>query len=627
MLSAFLAMGVMTFSLVLYGESFYIDQDDRGMKVLRGILQVALAIFSAPVFLLLGIPMLRGALLDLRAGLFRMDGLITLATLAAYSLSIWHTIVGEGAVYYETATMVLVLVMFGRRLEARARVQGSNAAALLADLLPDVAQRLSHGDTVTEIPIDDLARDDHVQIAPGDRVPADVRVLSGNSAVTSSHITGEFTPREVERGDEIPAGSINGTGTLTAVVVATAKGGSFERIRRLLDRPLDDVAAFRVADRMAGYLGVMALLFAVVGCVWAAQTSDSGAVISVLLSTLLVACPCSLGLATPLAYRAARATLARGGILVHDGAALEKMADINRVLLDKTGTLTLNQGKLALAEGTPLAFQRLGCLVGHSNHHLSLAAQAGTTPPDALKVTPGRGVEGEIEGTLCRAGSPRWMDELGQTWSTELTQERHELGADGATMVAVAWDGRVQGIAFLEQRLADGARATLSRLKQLSLHPQVISGDHSGAVSQIGEQTGIEAFGEMTPEMKVEFLRQRQDEGEVVMAVGDGLNDAPFLQQADVGVVVSGATEATRSRASVELLRDDLLGLTRLIEVARRLRKVVRGNMLWAVAYNLVALTLAASGRLHPLAAVVLMILSSLVVSYRSYGLLTEADA
>ncbi len=626
MLSAFFAMGVMTFSLVLYGESFYIAQDDRGMDALRGILQWGLALFSLPVFLMLGLPMLRGASQDLRAGLFRMDGLITLATLAAYSLSLWHTIQGAGDVYYETATMVLVLVMFGRRLEARARAQGNDAAQLLAELLPAIAHRATCGEGTLDCSVEDLERNETVHILPGERVPADVVVLEGQSAVTASHINGEFTPREVGSGDAIPAGAINGVGTLLARVEEPVTGGSFERIRELLDAPLDDVRAFRIADRMAAYLGLMALGFAIVGCIWAAQSQDVGVVVSVVLSTLLVACPCSLGLATPLAYRAARASLARGGILVHEGAVLERVADVDRVLLDKTGTLTKSEGHLELATGTQEAFDRLGSLVRHSNHHLSAAVTCANHTPGALTVIPGRGVQGTIEGDVCKAGSPVWMDELGLTWPDELTASRQRLSSDGATMVAVSWGDSVHGIACLEQRLMDGARGALERMKKLALAPQMISGDHEGAAKQTGDALGIKASGGMTPDMKVNFLKERQSAGEVVMAVGDGLNDAPLLHHADVGVVVAGGTGATRSRASVELLRDDLHGLVRLIDVGQRLRRVVRGNILWAVIYNLVALTLAATGHLHPLAAVVLMIASSLVVSFRSYGLLSEGE-
>ncbi len=620
--SAFLAMGVMTFSLVLYGESVYGAEKDTAMDAVRAIGRLALALFSLPVFLLLGIPLLRGAWLDLRAGAIRMDGLITIATLAAYALSVRNSFANEGEVYYETATMVLVLVTFGRRLEAASRVKGRDAATELARLLPERAHRIEAAATI-DIDPKELRSGDLVRVLPGEAAPADLVVVTGESEVRAAHVTGEFRPAAASPGHELPAGALNGTGVLEARVLRPAEEGSLGRIRRLLDSPLGTSRFIRLADRLAGRLALVAIVVAIVGGLRAARLENLGAGIEVALSVLLVACPCALGLATPLAFRAMRAALARRGVLVRDSAALEAAAEVGHALLDKTGTVTESLGRLEpVAGSTDEGMARMAALVASSNHPLARAVRTDGRRPESLQVVPGAGVLGRLEGRDCRAGSPVWMDREGFVWDEGLSERRRELSASGATLVAYAEDGRVSGLAALEQSLKPGAVAAVADLRALGLGVEILSGDAPEAVRRIGEQLDLPARGGMKPEDKSARLAELHADGKKVLMVGDGLNDAPVLRSADVGVAVAEATAAARSQAGIEIMAEDLAGLPLLVRASRRLRRVALGNLGWTCVYNLGALGLAAMGKLHPLAAVSLMIISSLVVCARSYRLM-----
>ncbi len=626
--SAFLAMGVMTFSLVLYGETIYGGEADEGMAAMRAIGRMGLSLFSLPVFILLGAPLLKGAWLDLRRGAIRMDGLICLATLAAYGLSVRNTFINSGEVYFDTATMVLVLVMFGRRLEAHSRVRGRDAAEFLAELLPERAKvELPSGEFEERDP-KELQAGEIVLIGPGEAVPADVVVLSGQSEVEEAHITGEHVPRPISVSSIVHAGAVNGTGAFKARITRSADQGSMGRIRELLDSPLGMTRFMLLADRLAGYLAWISILLAGVGGTWAYMNEGVGAGVEVALSVLLVACPCALGLATPLAYRAIRASLARRGVLVSDPRALEAAAVIDQVLLDKTGTLTETVGNLVSAPGVePQKIARLFSLVGASNHPLARAVPHSEITPREIRVVPGAGVLGEIDGRPCCAGSPHWMDEQEFRWMPEMVAQRNKLAKKGSTLVAYAERGQIEALAFLEQRLRPSAIQVVADLVDRKLQPVIVSGDQAAAAQLIGDQLGIRAIGGLTPEQKLEHLKDIQTQGHRVLVMGDGLNDAPILRAADVGVAVAEGTAAARSQAGVEILDDDLAHLTFLLDAAAKLRRVAIGNVTWTVAYNILALGLAATGNLHPLAAAILMIISSMVVCTRSYGLLSYGDA
>lgn len=626
LVAAILSMGVMTFSLVLHSIDLHASGDEQGLVALVSLGRAALALLALPVLVLLAPPLAAGAAADLRNRRVRMDGLIVLGAGAAYALSLVHAWRGEGAVYFDTAAMVLVLVTFGRRLEAHARHHAATTAQALADVLPASARRLGDDDASELVDPLELAPGDRVQVAPGETVPADARVLRGRSALLTASLTGEQLPRAVGPGDEAPAGAINTDGALQLEVRRAATEGSLAHLRRLLEAPLAMAPALRTADRLAGALAALAITLALVGGLRDGLSHDAARGLRTALSVLLVACPCALGLATPLAYRAARAALARRGVLVNDAGALERAARVDHVVFDKTGTLTEPLGQLQpLAGSDAEVWRRARALIAGSGHAL---ARAVGNPERAevreLAVANGRGVSGLVDGHRLRVGRLDWvLQACAPGASRPLRAALEEAAADGATVVAVAADTELRAGACLRQQLRPSAEASLAELAALGLHAEILSGDAEPAVAALGAELGIPASGALSPEAKHELLLSRRAAGATVLMVGDGMNDAPALRLADVGVALAGGTSLARARADVELVGDDLRGLLVLLQGSHKLRATVRGNLAWTLLYNAGALALAFSGHLPPLAAVAAMIASSLVVSWRSQRLLS----
>jgi heavy metal translocating P-type ATPase len=617
-LSAFLTAAVMEFECLTYSDAVFAPDATPDVVALRNLARFAVAALTLPVVLLLGPPLARGAWADLRRGLVRMDGLIVLATVAAFVLSLWHTFTDSGDVYYETATMVLLLVTLGRRLEARARTKGRDAAAALAECLPRAAHR-GNEDVAPEA----LAPGDVVRVRPGEAVPADVVVLDGASDVRAAHLTGEELPRAVAPGDEVPAGAVNGTGELTARVVRRAADGMLGRVKELLDAPLPATRDMRLADRLAAWLAAVAVVLAVAGGARSFLADGAGAGIRTALSVLLVACPCALGIATPLAYRAMRAALAKRGVLVRDPVALETAATVDFVVLDKTGTLTdPSASRVARAAGDEASFDRMTALVAHSGHALAACVGRASTAPSSVRLFAGAGVEGVFGTARGRAGSPEWMDREGLAWDPGVGERRDELTRDGATLVAYAEDGRVRALGAVTPSLRRGAADAVTELRAAGIGVEILSGDHDAAAERAGRELGVAARGGLSPADKVRRIEELRREGRRVLMAGDGVNDAPALHAADVSVAVACGTALARSEAQVEVLGDDLRALARVVRASRDLRRTVRGNFAWSVAYNAVALAMAATGHLPPLVAVGAMIASSLAVSVRSYRLL-----
>ncbi len=617
-------MGVMTFSLVLYGEAIYATGEEAGMEAVRNLGRILLALFALPVLVLLGVPLARGAWADLRAGSVRMDGLIVIAVTAAYGLSLRNTFAGGGEIYFDTATMVLVLVTFGRRLEAHARTRGRDAADALAELLPERAHRIEAEGPDEDVLPSDLVPGDEIRVLPAERVPADALVRSGKSEAVAAHLTGESAPREVGPGDVIAAGSVNGSGVLIARVERRALEGELGRIRELLDAPLNTTRMMRTTDRLAGWLATLAIALAIIGGMRSAQIGGLGEGLRTAISVLVVACPCALGLATPLAYRAMRAALAQRGVLVRDAAAMEAAASVDHVLLDKTGTLTdLEHSHVEAEIGSESARARLRALVGHSGHPLARILRRGALVPSEVRVVAGAGVEGVIEGVHCRAGSPGWLDREGATWESDIAAARREFAERTTTLVGFEEGGRVRGLCALTQPLRPGAHDAVARLAENDRAVEILSGDRPAAAERTAVSLGVTARGGLRPEDKLTRVEELQREGACVLFAGDGANDAPALRAADVGIAMACGTALARSQAGIEVLGGDLAALPRVLDAARDLRSVVRRNLFGSVVYNGVALAFATTGQLHPLIAAAAMIISSLAVSARSYGLLT----
>jgi Cu2+-exporting ATPase len=318
-----------------------------------------------------------------------------------------------------------------------------------------------------------------------------------------------------------------------------------------------------------------------------------------------------------------RAALARRGVLVRDPVALEVAATIDFVVLDKTGTLTdPSSSRVARAAGDETSYERMTALVASSGHALAACVDRNPTPPSAVRLHAGAGVEGDFGATHGRAGSPEWMDRSGFVWDPGVGERRAALASDGATLVAYAEDGRVRALGAVTPQLRPGAADAVRELRAAGIGVEILSGDHDAATARAGRELGVDARGGLSPADKVRRIEELRGEGRRVLMAGDGVNDAPALHAADVSVAVACGTALARSQAQVEVLGDDLRAIARVVRASRDLRRTVRGNFAWSIAYNAAALAMAASGHLPPLVAVGAMIASSLAVSVRSYRLL-----
>ena len=610
-LSAFLAMGVMVFSLALYGMDAAVEEE--AAIAMRGLFRLAALMLSAPVLVLLGLPLLDAVVAARRP--LSAEVLVLCGVGAAWLVSTWSTLTDGPAVYFETATMVLVLVALGRWLDARTRTRARTSLAGLAAEREPLAARIGAGGAHGEeaVPVEALRVGDLIRVRPGETVPVDGRVRDGRSFVDRSLLTGEERGRAVAPGQEVLAGDRLVDGSIE--VEATRVHG--ERLRDEIDRLLSESVAsrprlVRVVDRVAGLFLPVVVVIAAATLVFhlRAGAGPERALLHA-LSVVLIACPCALGLATPLAFWTALGEAWRRGVLVRGAEVMERLARVRRVFLDKTGTLT--ESELVLSEvraredgrfDEAALLSAAAALEAGSEHPVARAVRRAASARESLVVPrveafralPGVGVEGTIDGVPWRL-------------------ERLRCAADDPsadTRVGVLCDGEEVGELRLAARIRADATELVDQLTARGLAPTVLTGDGRAAGAALARELGVPVEAELLPARKAEVLARAGPTGTVF--VGDGLNDAVALAAADVGVAVASASPRSLEAASVDLLRDDLRELPRLLDLARSAVWTARGNLVWAFAYNGVGLWLAAAGRLSPVFAAGAMVASSVAV-------------
>lgn len=655
-LGIFLALNVMVASWLGYSrELFGAAATAQGSDRLLPELFAYFALFlSTILLLLLGGPILRDALRPWRAtvadrgargalvsGVSGSHLLVVIGVVSAYGLSALHTVRGAGSLYFDTAAMVLVAVTLGSHLEAGAKRRAASAASRLLATLPDTVTVARPGavDGLAEIPLAELRVGDRVRVLAGEAVPVDGEVERGASRLDESSLRGESRPRTVGPGDRLLAGSINLDGQLWARAETVGEG----TVLALLERSLAEARARRpalqrIADRVAAFF-VPAVVALALG-VFAAQAWRGALAEGILrgLSVLLISCPCALGLAAPLACWHGLRRAARRGILFDGPETIERAARVDRLFFDKTGTLTLPVAALrstvtapGLARGEAL---RLAASLESSSPHpiarglLAAARAAGVavTSPEAARTVAGRGVEGRLDGRLLRLGSPRWARELG----VEISLAGDD--ADDRLAVLLMEEGRVLARFELGEELRPDAASALAELRRMGVDLAILSGDRADATRRLGERLGLPAAGGLLPEEKVARLAEARAEarhgsrsGRVAM-VGDGLNDAPVLAAADVGIALASASELAASSGNVRLTADRLAAVPQTLAIARSVRRRIALNLAWAFGFNGIGLALAAAGRLSPVFAAIAMVLSSLVVVKISSGAGRLAD-
>ncbi len=615
-IGALLAMNVMMISLLLYtGEA-----EPSSVPVFRWVM-LALA---TPAMLVLGYPFLLGAAGEVARRRFSLDTLIAVGSFTAFLVSAVNTVRGSGHVYFDTATMLPLLVTFGKVIEATAKTRTGRLVRGLETLLPGTALRLEPGGETREVPLDALQAGDHLRVRPGERLPADGRIVEGQTVIEEAAFTGEAEPRRCGPGDPVLAGTVNGAGPL---VVCAERVGEDLLLRRIIamveDARQRAAPSERLAERAASaFVPGVFLLALGAGLAWAmAAGAAKGGLVA--LAVMVVACPCAMGIATPLATALAIGRAARAGALVRGGDVLERLGTLDTVCFDKTGTLTTGhlavQRVVALDAGAS-EDDVLGWLAGlelGSEHAVARAVAAeakaraleGATP-SGVHIFPGQGIRGHVtwRGATQEAvaGTPSFVGG---------DAEAALPGDARATAVAVAWGGRARGVVFLADAPRPDAAEAVRRLQEVGVATVLLSGDRAEAASAIAGRVSIRHVeAPLRPDDKVAWLRSRAAQGHSVGMVGDGINDAPALAAADVGIALGAGTDLARQAGHAVLLGDRLVCVPWLIALSLRTRRIVRQNLAWAFGYNAVALAAAAAGVLHPLLAAVAMVVSSVTV-------------
>ena len=608
------AAQVMMLAVALYAGDWY-GMDERFRMLLRWFS----LILTLPVATFAAMPFYRGAWSGLRSGHLNMDVPVALAILSAFGGSVWVTVFGGTQVYYDTVAMFALFLLATRMLENGAQERSVEAAENLLRLQPAMALRL-RGDEQAYVPVLELQPGDLVLAKAGEYIAADGEVVEGLSGVDESLLTGESRPVKKEVGSKVIAGSTNQDSPLQIRVEQIGESTVLAGIIRLVDKAqAEKPPVARLADRIAGYFTWAVLLFAIVVMgFWLWREPDR--TFEIVLSVLVVTCPCALSLAVPAALAASGSHLIRHGVLVLRGQALEVLAQVTHVVFDKTGTLTLGQPRLAEVRTLGHVAQeeclRLAAGLERSSAHPlahAFALAAADLEPVALeevRYEAGCGLSGRAGEKQLRLGHSDWLG-FGGMPEGEFLQRAHP----GATLVWLADGEKPLAVFALIDPLRQEAAEAIAALRERSVGISILSGDDEVAVEHVASQLGITDYrSRLTPQDKLAHLQALQREGAVVAMVGDGLNDAPVLAGAQVSYAMGGGVDVASQNSDIVLLSNRLTDVAESLQVGRSTRVVMRQNLWWAIIYNLVALPFAAAGYVAPWVAALGMSLSSLVV-------------
>ena len=614
----------------------------------------ALSLFlTAPIVTWGAWPFHRAAWQNLRHGAATMDTLISMGVLTAFLWSCYAWFVSSGGliqqhdvlapgrhahsqVYFEVAAGVTVFLLAGRYFEARSKRRAGAALRALLDLgAADVA--VLRGGQEMRIPIDRLLVGDEFIVRPGEKIATDGEVVEGASVVDESMLTGESVPIEVDPGSAVTGGTMNASGRLRVRASRVGAQTRLAQMARLVsDAQSGKTKVQRLADRVSAVFVPIVIALAVVTlAVWLVIGSPVGTAFAAAVAVLIIACPCALGLATPTALLVGTGRGAQLGILIKGPEVLESTRRVDTVLLDKTGTVTT--GAMTLVEVLPAAgenadevLRRAAAVEDASEHPIATAIAAGgrqrlgqLPPVVGFRSARGLGVQGEIDGAVVQVGRPVW---LAEQWSVSLpyalVSAASEQEAHGRTVVAVAWDGRARGLLSVADTVKASSAEAVRLLRSLGLNPVLVTGDNETVARSVAAEVGIDTvISGVLPEGKVEQVRRLQQAGRVVAMVGDGINDAAALAQADLGLAMGTGTDAAIEASDLTLVRGDLRVVADAIRLSRRTLRTIKGNLFWAFGYNVAALPLAAAGLLNPMIAGAAMAFSSVFVVSNSLRL------
>ncbi len=624
-----------------------------------GIARWVTLAMSGVVIFGIGWPIIRSTGTSFFSFAFTMDSLIGIGSIAAYSTGILRLLGIDIDDFTSVGAMIIAINYIGNYIKVRATGRASSAIRQLLELGATRATRIDGNGTEEVVDVALLKLGDTVRVRPGEKIPADGVIVRGTTSIDESIVTGESVPIDKGEGASVVGATINQMGSID---VRVEKVGGDTFLSRIVDM-VEEAQGSRVpvqelADRITAiFVPAILILSAATFAGWMALTglgvvgagaTDVSAALSAAIATLVIACPCALGLATPTALMVGMGYGAERGVLVRNGEAIQSARNLDTIVFDKTGTLTVGRPEVAqvyiagtrrdeesaeidtILPGSDAA-RLTRAVEGQSEHPLARAIVAyldehgdGTTVPDVSKTeaVPGRGILATVDGRDVRVGSLRWLSEAGVALSAYESELIETWKGDGMTVVGTAIDGNVAALFGLADAMKPDSPASIDRLHALGLRTAMLTGDNESAARAVAERVGIDdVFAELLPDKKIEAVRALQNEGRAVAMVGDGINDAPALKQANVGIAIGTGTDIAIESADVTLMSSSLLMIPRAVEISRHTFAKIKTNLFWAFFYNLVAIPLAVAGLLHPIIAEIAMAFSSVTVVTNSLHL------
>ncbi len=624
--SAFFSMQLMLYSVALYAGYF------QGIEpVYKRVFQFIAWALATPVMFYGGAPFIRNTLYGLKQKSINMDSLILLGAGAAYLYSIVLIFKG-GEVFFDTSAMIITLILLGRFLEASARRKAGETLQKLIELQPSNARLIDDDGRARFVAASSVVADMTVEVHAGEKIPLDGVVIEGEAEVDESMLTGESKPVSKKPRDNVFAGTLNMNGRLIIKVTKPLKESLLSQIIDAVEEAQSRKAPVQgMADRVVVWFVPAILSISIITFLyWYLNKGSINTSFMNAISVLVVACPCALGLATPLAILIGSLRASAKGILIKGGDILEQAAKADILFIDKTGTLT--EGKPSVTDIKTFVDKelllRLSCAAesasGHSigNAIMNLCKNS-DIKPEQFRAIAGKGIKAVVDGKAVLIGNRALMMENNIKISSEVDTYENNLSSQGKTVVFVAIDGMLSGVFGIVDALKPDAPETIRSIKDMGIKTIMLTGDNYDVARYIGHEAGISNIhAELNPLQKADKIKEAKAEGKITMMAGDGINDAPSLTEADVGIAAGRATDVALESADIVIMKKELVGLTELIWISRATLKIIKQNLFWAFSYNLVAIPLAVSGMLHPIVSAASMAISSLVVVSNSLRLL-----